>query len=120
MFRRIAIINRGEPAVRLIHAVRELDTAGAERPRTIALFTYAERHAMFVREADEALLIGPGPTDPPATVSPYLDYTVLEHALKTVNADAAWVGWGFVAEHPGFVELCDKLGVTFILSLIHI
>ena len=114
MFRRIAIINRGEPAVRLIHAVRELATDGTERPRTIALYTYAERHAMFVREADEAFLIGPGPTDPPATVSPYLDYTVLEHALKAVDADAAWVGWGFVAEHPGFAELCDTLGVTFV------
>lgn len=114
MFKRIAIINRGEPAVRLIHAVRELDTCGAPRPRTIALYTHAERHAMFVREADEAFRIGPGPGEPPATKSPYLDYDVLADALRQAQADAAWVGWGFVAEHPGFAELCDSLGVTFI------
>lgn len=114
MFKRIAIINRGEPAVRLIHAVRELDTDQAPRPRTIALYTYAERHAMFVREADEAFRIGPGLGEPAATKSPYLDYNVLAQALTEAKADAAWVGWGFVAEHPGFVDLCDSLGVTFI------
>jgi acetyl/propionyl-CoA carboxylase alpha subunit/acetyl-CoA carboxylase carboxyltransferase component len=114
VFSRIAIINRGEPAVRLIHAVRELDTNGAPRPRTIALYTYAERHAMFVREADEAVLIGPGPGEPAPAVSPYLDYDVLADALTKTGADAAWVGWGFVAEHPGFATLCASLNVTFI------
>ena len=114
MFSRIAIINRGEPAVRLIHAVHELDTDGAPRPRTIALYTHAERHAMFVREADEAIQIGPGPGEPAPAVSPYLDYNVLKAALIATHADAAWVGWGFVAEHPGFAELCASIDVTFI------
>ena len=45
---------------------------------------------------------------------PYLDHAVLERALRETGADAAWVGWGFVAEDPAFAELCDRLGVTFI------
>ena len=111
--RRIAIVNRGEPAMRLIHAVRELEH---ERPRglvTIALHTEAERGALFVREADEALRIGPGPGEAPAG-NPYLDHAELERALRAARADAAWVGWGFVAENPDFADLCERIGVTFI------
>ena len=107
MFSRIAIVNRGEAAMRLVHAVRDLQSAG-EDFTTIALFTDAERHAMFVREADESHPLGP------AAGRPYLDLAVLEQALVASRADAVWVGWGFVAEDPAFVDLCDRLGVTFI------
>ncbi len=111
-FRRIAIVNRGEAAMRLIHAVRDLNAthsvAGAEPIRTIALYTDTERGAMFVREADDAYPLGP------AAARPYLNYDVLESALLATNADAAWVGWGFVAEDPAFAELCARIGVTFI------
>src|SRR5262249_27604971 len=62
----------------------------------------------FVREADEAYDIGP------AAERPYLNLGVLEQALRATGADAAWVGWGFVAEDPAFAELCDKIGVTFV------
>ena len=53
-------------------------------------------------------------TSGPAANRPYLDYAVLERALTETGADAAWVGWGFVAEDPGFAELCARIGVTFI------
>ena len=107
MFRRIAIVNRGEAAMRLIHAVRELNAAG-HQIETVAFHTDGESAAKFVREADLGYSIGP------AAARPYLDYAVLERALVDSGADAAWVGWGFVAEHPDFAELCERLGVTFI------
>ena len=106
--RRIAIVNRGEAAMRLIHAVRDLNGCEGYTISTIALHTDGERHAMFVREADEAYPLGP------ASARPYLDLAVLERALVETRADAAWVGWGFVAEDPAFAQLCDRLGVTFI------
>ena len=101
MFSRIAIVNRGEAAMRLIHAVRELNAEHGDRPiETIALYTDGERTATFVREADHSYRLGP------AAARPYLDHAVLERALVGTRADAAWVGWGFVAEDPAFVELC--------------
>jgi acetyl/propionyl-CoA carboxylase alpha subunit/acetyl-CoA carboxylase carboxyltransferase component len=111
-FHRIAIINRGEPAMRLLHAAREL--AGVE---TVALYTEPDRHARFVRAADHAVALGaPTFVDPRdgRRRSSYLDYERLERALVDSGADAAWVGWGFVAEHAEFAELCRRLGVTFI------
>jgi acetyl/propionyl-CoA carboxylase alpha subunit/acetyl-CoA carboxylase carboxyltransferase component len=109
VFTRIAIVNRGEAAMRLIHAVREINAeAGSPPLQTVALFTEAERAATFVREADDSYCIGP------ASARPYLDHAVLERALVATRADAAWVGWGFVAEDPAFAELCEKLGVVFI------
>jgi acetyl/propionyl-CoA carboxylase alpha subunit/acetyl-CoA carboxylase carboxyltransferase component len=109
VFRRIAIVNRGEAAMRLIHAVREINAEATGLPiETIALYTDAERTATFVREADDSYGLGP------ASARPYLDYAILERALVDTGADAAWVGWGFVAEDPVFAELCEKIGVTFI------
>ena len=94
--------------MRLIHAVRDINAFGGEAIRTIALYTEAERGAMFVREADMAYPLGP------ASARPYLDHALLERALVETNADAVWVGWGFVAEDPAFAELCSDLGVTLI------
>ncbi|GAB2998816.1 ATP-grasp domain-containing protein [Amycolatopsis acidiphila] len=108
MFSRVAIVNRGEAAMRLIHAVGELNAEGGPRIETVALYTDADATATFVREADRTYLLGP------AAARPYLDLAVLERALVETGADAAWVGWGFVAEDPAFAELCEKLGVTFI------
>ncbi|MEV4518268.1 carboxyl transferase domain-containing protein [Dactylosporangium sp. NPDC049525] len=108
MFSRVAIVNRGEAAMRLIHAVRDLSAETGTRIETVALYTDADRTATFVREADIAYPLGP------ASARPYLDHAVLERALVQTGADAAWVGWGFVAEDPAFAELCDKLGVTFV------
>ena len=114
VFDRIAIVNRGEPAMRLIHTVRALREADGSGPRTVALHTEAERGAMFVREADDAVRIGPGPGEPAWSRTPYLDHDELARALTAAQADAAWVGWGFVAEHPGFADRCAELGVTFV------
>src|SRR4051795_1687598 len=95
--------------MRLTRAVRELNAEHGSRTRGIALHTEAERRAGFVRAADETELLrktGPG--------SPYLDHEELGRALRACRADAAWVGWGFVAEDPAFAELCASLGVVFI------
>jgi acetyl/propionyl-CoA carboxylase alpha subunit/acetyl-CoA carboxylase carboxyltransferase component len=108
VFSRVAIINRGEAAMRLIHAVRDLSAETGTRIETVALYTDADAVAMFVREADLAYHLGP------AAGRPYLNHALLERALAATGADAAWVGWGFVAEDPAFADLCAKIGVTFI------
>ncbi|MGH3438457.1 MAG: biotin carboxylase N-terminal domain-containing protein, partial [Sciscionella sp.] len=108
MFSRVAIVNRGEAAMRLIHAVRELAAETGATIEVVALYTDADRAATFVREADLAHNLGP------ASARPYLDLGVLERALVETGADAAWVGWGFVAEDPAFAELCEKIGVAFV------
>jgi len=116
-FERVAIVNRGEAAMRFINAVREFNQERGTRIRTVALYTDPDRRAMFVREADEAFSLGP------ATVVDevhgerkvsYLDYPRLEAALAAAKADAVWTGWGFVSEHAGFAELCERLGIVFI------
>jgi acetyl/propionyl-CoA carboxylase alpha subunit/acetyl-CoA carboxylase carboxyltransferase component len=115
-FRRIAIINRGEPAMRFIIAAREYASEHGEALHTIALFTDPDRRAMFVREADEAYGLGPAiyTTTDGHRRSSYLDYERLEEALVATRAEAVWPGWGFAAERPEFVDLCDRLGIEFI------
>ena len=82
-FERVAIVNRGEPAMRLINAVREWNAEGRPALRVIAVYTAVDRRATFVREADEAVLIGPAePGDAGFSASPYLDYAELERALR--------------------------------------
>ena len=104
--------------MRVIHAVRELNEDRPREPiRLIALYTDPERNAMFVRHADEAFDLGSASFVDPADgghKNRYLDYAALEHALVATAADAAWVGWGFVAERPRFAELCDQLGIVFV------
>ncbi len=106
--RRIAVVNRGEAAVRLIRAVRELNSEYDCGIRTIALHTEAERRAMFVRLADESVTLRK------TEGIVYLDHAELERALVEGRADAVWVGWGFVAEDIAFAELCARLDLTFI------
>jgi acetyl/propionyl-CoA carboxylase alpha subunit/acetyl-CoA carboxylase carboxyltransferase component len=108
VFSRVAIVNRGEAAMRLIHAVQDLSAETGVPIETVALHTDVDRTATFVREADLTYDLGP------ASARPYLDLAVLERALLATGADAAWVGWGFVAEDPAFAELCEKIGVTFV------
>src|SRR5512142_1076024 len=114
-FSRVAIVNRGEAALRFINAALELNREG-ERLHTTALYTEADRHALFVREADESYDLGPALVEGPdgRRKVAYLDLPRLERALRTTRAEAAWPGWGFVAEQPAFVEMCESLGVTFI------
>jgi acetyl/propionyl-CoA carboxylase alpha subunit/acetyl-CoA carboxylase carboxyltransferase component len=123
VFTRVAIINRGEPAMRLIRAVRQWNRTRGEDVRTVALFTEPDREALCVREADSAYALGSamfldnGDLDEngkPRRKSRYLDYPALREALTRTKADAAWVGWGFVSEHAAFADLCAELGVVFI------
>jgi acetyl/propionyl-CoA carboxylase alpha subunit len=107
-FSRIAIVNRGEAAMRLIRAAREVEVEQGSPLTTIAMYTDAERNAMFVREADEAVRIYCAERDA------YLDYDVLEQALRDSGADAVWVGWGFVSEDPEFADRVEKMGLVFI------
>ncbi|MBA3907092.1 MAG: ATP-grasp domain-containing protein, partial [Pseudonocardiales bacterium] len=99
--------------MRLINAVREWNAQGLVPLRTIAIHTAVDRHAMFVREADEAVLIGP---DDPEYLgpSPYLDYAELERALTVARAEAVWPGWGFVSEKAEFARLCRDMGIVFV------
>ena len=116
-FQRIAIVNRGEAAMRFIHAVREFNQEHGTALRTIALFTEPDRHAMFVREADEAVCLGAAQVLDPNTLQPkssYVDYGRLERALAAARAEAVWVGWGFVAEHAAFADLCREMDIVFI------
>ena len=109
MFNRIAVVNRAEPAMRLMRAVRQLNEERGWDLKVIALHTSAEEHALFVRTADEAVCLQAN-----GSTSPYLDHAELERALIASGADAVWVGWGFVAEDPDFAERVERLGITFI------
>ena len=116
-FHRIAIINRGEPAMRLIRAVRDWNASHSNHLETVALYTDVDRNAPFVHDADYAFKLGPslilGGSESGAS-NFYLDYGSIERALHATKADAVWPGWGFVAEHPAFAERCRELGITFI------
>jgi acetyl/propionyl-CoA carboxylase alpha subunit/acetyl-CoA carboxylase carboxyltransferase component len=113
-FSRLAIVGRGEPAMRVIHAVRELSHQG-DPLRVIALYTERDRDAMFVWHADEAVCLdlGTGPGDAGGGLE-YSDPEALERALRASGADAAWVGWGPLAEQAEFAELCERLGIVFV------
>ncbi len=116
-FQRVAIVNRGEAAMRFIHAAREFNQEHGTALRIIALFTEPDCRALFVREADEAVCLGPAKVLDANTQqlkSTYVDYAQLERALATSRAEAVWVGWGFVAEHAAFADLCRTLGIVFI------
>ena len=116
-FQRVAIVNRGEAAMRFIHAAREFRQEHNVPLRTIALYTEPDQQAMFVREADEAVSLGAAQFIDPEThrsKSSYLDYDRLAEALASAHAEAVWVGWGFVAEHAGFADLCRDMGIVFI------
>ena len=95
--------------MRLIHAVRDLSaqTGYARSRRSPCTPTRTAPPRSSGRPT------WPTPSAPPRP-GPYLDLAVLERALVETGADAAWVGWGFVAEDPAFAELCEKIGVTFI------
>ncbi|MGZ4565051.1 MAG: biotin carboxylase N-terminal domain-containing protein, partial [Mycobacterium sp.] len=116
--RRLAIVNRGEPAVRALTAVAELNQAGDQPPiRTIVLYTDPDADAWYVREADEALPLGTATFVDPADRtrrSRYLDQPAVMAALRHSEADAVWVGWGFLAENASFAQACEEAGIVFV------
>lgn len=103
MFGRILIANRGEIAVRIMRACRELGI------RSIAVYSEADKNALFTRYADEAHLIGPAP----APLS-YLNVQKLIETAKAAGAEAIHPGYGFLAENPRFAEACAQNGLKFI------
>jgi acetyl-CoA carboxylase biotin carboxylase subunit len=103
MFDRVLIANRGEVAVRVIRACREL---GVE---TVAVYSTADRDALHVRLADAAVQIGP----PPPTES-YLNIPSLIAAGNTTDCDAIHPGWGFLAENAAFAAACEDNDLVFI------
>jgi len=116
-FSRVAIINRGEPAMRFIAAARDYRSDRDAPLTSIALFTEPDRQSLFVREADEAYSLGAAtfvdPADGGRKVR-YLDHKALGEALRATGAEAVWLGWGFVAEDAGFAQMCEDMGVRFI------
>ncbi len=107
---RIAIVNRGEAAMRCIRAIKALRSEEASELRAVALYTEIDRDAPFVRHADDAVLL----PSPNGEVAAYLDHDGLVAALRKAQADAVWPGWGFVAEHPRFVERLAAEGIRFL------
>jgi acetyl-CoA carboxylase biotin carboxylase subunit len=103
MFRKVLIANRGEIALRVIRACRELDI------RTVAVFSEADRESLHVRFADEDVCIGP----PPARES-YLNIPRIIAAAEITGADAIHPGYGFLAENAEFSEICERSEITFI------
>jgi acetyl-CoA carboxylase biotin carboxylase subunit len=103
MFKRILIANRGEIAVRVIRACREL---GVE---TVAVFSEADRTALHVREADYAVQVGP----PPAAQS-YLNVAKILEAARETGAEAVHPGYGFFSENAGFAKAVAAAGMVFI------
>jgi acetyl-CoA carboxylase biotin carboxylase subunit len=103
MINKILIANRGEIAVRIIKACREMEIA------TVAVYSEADRDSLHVQLADEAVLIGP----PPATDS-YLNMGRIVQAARATHSQAIHPGYGFLAENAVFARLCEKEGIIFI------
>src|SRR5712691_6733960 len=102
MFKRILIANRGEIAMRIIRACREL------RIRTVAIYAECDATAIYVKKADEAHLVGPGP------VQGFLDMQAIVDLAKRSGADGIHPGYGFLSENADFAQLCEASGITFI------
>ncbi|RMH37918.1 MAG: acetyl-CoA carboxylase biotin carboxylase subunit [Nitrospirae bacterium] len=102
MFRKILVANRGEIAMRIIRACREFGIA------TAAIYAESDATAIYVKKANEAYLVGPGP------VQGYLDIEQIVRLAKRIQADAIHPGYGFLSENAQFAEECSKAGITFI------
>ncbi|MFP6641231.1 MAG: biotin carboxylase N-terminal domain-containing protein, partial [Myxococcota bacterium] len=108
--RRLAIVNRGEAAMRCIRAVKALRALEDNDMMVVALYTDGDSGAPFVRHADRAIEI----SSDQGAVAAYLDHDGLIEVLRDCQADAVWPGWGFVAEDAAFVERLDAEGITFL------
>ncbi|MEQ8976803.1 MAG: biotin carboxylase N-terminal domain-containing protein, partial [Deltaproteobacteria bacterium] len=103
MFEKILVANRGEIALRVIRAARELDI------RTVAVHSEADAESLHVKFADESVCIGP-----PSPTASYLHVPAIISAAEVTAADAIHPGYGFLSENAAFADTCDACGFTFI------
>ncbi|HEV8040382.1 MAG TPA: acetyl-CoA carboxylase biotin carboxylase subunit [Bryobacteraceae bacterium] len=103
MFQKILIANRGEIAIRIICACKDLGI------RTVAVYSEADRHSLHVRFADEAICIGPA-----KSARSYLDIPAVISAAEITNVDAIHPGYGFLSENADFAEVCETSEIRFI------
>src|SRR5688500_7911108 len=103
MFKKILVANRGEIALRVICACKELGI------KTVAVFSEADRNSLHVRFADEAVCIGPAKSS-----DSYLKVPSVISAAEITNADAIHPGYGFLSENAYFAEVCEACHIKFI------
>ncbi|HVA65261.1 MAG TPA: acetyl-CoA carboxylase biotin carboxylase subunit [Terriglobales bacterium] len=103
MFKKILIANRGEIALRVICACKELGI------KTVAIYSEADRHSLHVRFADEAICVGP-----PRPTESYLNIPAVVSAAEITNVDAIHPGYGFLSENANFAEVCEACRIQFI------
>src|SRR5580693_9988974 len=103
MFKKILVANRGEIALRVICACKELGI------RSVAIYSEADRNSLPVRFADEAICIGP-----PQLAQSYLNIPAVISAAEIANADAIHPGYGLLSENANFAEVCETSGLKFI------
>src|ERR1700716_3197894 len=103
MFRKVLIANRGEIALRVISACREMGI------RTVAVDSEADRNSLHVRFADEAICIGP-----PRSADSYLNIPAVMSAAEIANVDAIHPGYGLLSENANFAEVCEASHIKFI------
>src|SRR5207247_821738 len=103
MFKKILVANRGEIALLIIYSCKELGI------KTVAVFSEADRHALHVRFADEAICIGP-----PRSADSYLNIPSVISAAEVSNVDAVHPGYGFLSESAYFAEVCEASRIKFI------
>src|SRR4028118_2265621 len=103
MFSKVLIANRGEIAVRIIRACREMGI------KTVAVYPLADAESLHVLLADEAVCIGPGPAK-----ESYLNIANIVSAAAITGAEAIHPGYGFLAENSSFAEVCEQVKIKFI------
>jgi len=103
MFSKILIANRGEIALRVIRACRELNI------QTVAVFSEADRDSLHVRFADESVCVGP-----PSSIESYLNIPTIIAAAEVTDVEAIHPGYGFLSENAHFAEICASCNIKFI------
>ncbi len=103
MFHKVLIANRGEIALRIIRACKELGI------KTVAVYSTADSHSLHVKLADESVCIGPAPS-----LQSYLNINAIISAAELTDSEAIHPGYGFLSENSAFAEICENCGITFI------